>query len=228
VAVTAAWDVEAALLGVRARIARACESAGRAPDAVRLLAVSKYQSLEAMRVAYALGQREFGENYPQELARKAAALADLPLLRWHLIGHLQRNKVKDMVRIGCTVHTLDSLRLCESLGARASEAGKSIDVLLQVNVSAEPQKAGVAESDVLQLAAAVRAVPSLNLRGLMTIPRADAPDDVTRSDFRRLRALAQQLELRELSMGMSDDLELAIAEGATLVRVGTAIFGPRP
>jgi pyridoxal phosphate enzyme (YggS family) len=221
------WPIEAALASVRARMAQACERAGRAPESVRLLAVSKYQSLDAMRAAYAIGQREFGENYVQELASKAAALTDLRDLRWHLIGRLQRNKAKDAVRIGCTVQTLDSLRLAESLAARAAELGRVVEVWLQVNLSAEPQKTGVTASELTPLAAAVRALPALKLQGLMTIPNANATPDESRHYFRRLRELAEALGLSGLSMGMSHDLELAIEEGATLVRVGTAIFGAR-
>jgi pyridoxal phosphate enzyme (YggS family) len=191
------------------------------------LAVSKYQSLDAMRAAYAVGQREFGENYVQELASKAAALGDLRDLRWHLIGRLQRNKAKDAVRIGCTVQTLDSLRLAQVLAARATELGRVVEVWLQVNVSNEPQKAGVSPSELPPLAAAVRALSALKLQGLMTIPNASATPDESRRHFRHLRELAEALGLSELSMGMSHDLELAIEEGATLVRVGTAIFGPR-
>jgi PLP dependent protein len=217
-----------ALAGVRARIRAACQRAGRSPESVRLLAVSKFQSIAAIREAYRHGQREFGENYAQELAQKAFELADLPELRWHLIGRLQRNKAKDAVRLGCTVQTLDSLRLCEALATRASELAREVDVLLQVNLAAEPQKAGVTPEELPQLAAAVRGSPQLHLRGLMTIPRAEADADETRGYFARLRELAKQLQVPELSMGMSHDFELAIEEGATILRVGTAIFGERP
>jgi pyridoxal phosphate enzyme (YggS family) len=227
-AVSGAWNVEAALLAVRARIEQACERAQRAHDAVQLLAVSKYQSLAAMRTAYALGQRAFGENYVQELAHKAAALSDLPDLHWHLIGRLQRNKAKDVVTIGCAVETLDSLRLAEALATRATEAGRVVQVFLQVNVANEPQKAGIAPALSAQLAAAVRGMPALRLQGLMTIPQANATPEATRDSFRRLRELGQELGVADLSMGMSHDLELAIEEGATIVRVGTAIFGARP
>jgi pyridoxal phosphate enzyme (YggS family) len=220
--------VAEALDAVRSRMRAACARANRPADSVRLLAVSKYQPEAALRSAYAHGQRDFGENYPQELAEKAQQLADLPELRWHLIGRLQRNKTKDVVRIGCAVQTLDSARLCEALATRALEAGRVIDVMLQVNVSAEPHKAGVAMADLPQLTAAVRAAPSLRLQGLMAIPKADASDDQTRGYFRRLRELASELGVHELSMGMSHDFELAIEEGATIVRVGTAIFGERP
>ena len=221
-------DVGASLAAVRARIAAACARAGRAPDSVQLLAASKFQSAAAIRAAYQAGQRDFGENYVQELAQKAAQLSDLPDLRWHLIGRLQSNKVKDVLRLGCVVQTLDSQRLCDALAQRAAAANKRIQVFLQVNISAEPQKAGVAIAELPQLAAAVRGSGALELRGLMAIPRDTEDLDETRTAFRRLRELAGELNVPELSMGMSDDLELAIEEGATLVRVGTALFGPRP
>jgi pyridoxal phosphate enzyme (YggS family) len=222
------WDVPAALDAVRARIRDACLRAQRPADSVRLVAVSKFQPEAAVRSAYAHGQREFAENYVQELSDKALKLADLPELRWHLIGRLQRNKAKDAVRLNCAVQTLDSLRLCEALGTRAVEAGRVIDVLLQVNISAELHKAGVSVEELPRLAAAVRGTPSLRLRGLMAIPKADASAEESRGYFRALADLARSLDVPELSMGMSDDFELAIEEGATIVRVGTAIFGPRP
>lgn len=221
-------DVAAGLAAVRQRIAEACARAGREPSSVQLLAASKYQSEAAIRAAYAAGQREFGENYVQELVQKAEALADLSELRWHLIGRLQRNKAKDVVRAGCAVQTLDSLRLCEALAVRATEAHVTVPVFVQVNISSEPQKAGVAIAELPQLLAAVRASPALELRGLMAIPRASEDDAETRSGFEALRELGVQHGVAGLSMGMSDDLELAIAAGATMVRVGTAIFGERP
>jgi pyridoxal phosphate enzyme (YggS family) len=220
--------IAANFAAVRARIAAACARAGRAPDSVQLLAASKFQSSAAIRLAYQAGQREFGENYVQELAQKAAELTDLGDLRWHLIGRLQTNKVKELVRLGCALQTLDSLRLCDALTQRARAAGQKIPVFLQVNVSDEPQKAGVAIADLPQLAAAARASGVLDVRGLMAIPRPTEDENELRAAFSRVRELAAQLSITELSMGMSDDLELAIEEGATLVRVGTALFGPRP
>lgn len=217
-------DVAGALAAVRARIASACARAGRAPESVQLLAASKFQSPEAIRAAYAAGQRAFGENYVQELAHKAQALADLPDLRWHLIGRLQTNKVKDVVRLGCAVQSLDSLKLARALAQRA----EPVRVYVQVNISEEPQKAGVAPGALPQLVAAARALPTLDLRGLMAIPAPSEDETEQRTAFRKLRELAAQLHLPELSMGMSDDLELAIEEGATMVRVGTALFGERP
>jgi pyridoxal phosphate enzyme (YggS family) len=213
---------------VRARIDAACQRAGRERASLTLMAASKFQSAAAIRAAYEAGQRDFGENYVQELAHKAAELADLQELRWHLIGRLQTNKVKDVVRLRCAVQSLDSARLCEALAQRAAAAGQRMTVFAQVNISEEPQKAGVAISELPQLVAAARASAWLDLRGLMAIPRDSDDPAETRSAFRRLRELAAQLQLPELSMGMSDDLELAIEEGSTMVRVGTALFGARP
>lgn len=225
---TDAAAIAANIAAVRARIAAACQRAGRAPDSVQLLAASKFQDAAAIRAAYQAGQREFGENYVQELAQKAAELSDLSDLRWHLIGRLQTNKVKDVIRLRCAVQTLDSQRLCDALAQRARAAGQQAAVFLQVNVSDEPQKAGAAIADLLPLAAAARASGVLHVRGLMAIPKPTEDEQEQRAAFQRVRELAAELALPEISMGMSDDLELAIAEGATLVRVGTALFGPRP
>ena len=215
------------LLAVRARIVAACERVGRAPESVRLVAVSKGQPGHAIRVAYSQGQRDFGENYVQELKLKAAELADLRELRWRFVGRLQSNKTKDVAALGCSVDALDSIALAESLSRRALALGQALEVLLQVNVDREPQKAGALPDHVPELAAAVRALPALSLRGLMVIPRASDDPEASRPAFAALRALAEQCDLAELSMGMSHDLEVAIEEGATMVRVGTAVFGPR-
>lgn len=214
------------LAQVRQRIARACAAAGRDPASVQLLAVSKFHSVETIRAAYALGQREFGENYAQELATKAEQLADLPALRFRFIGGLQRNKIKLLAPLGCAIETLASAKNAQALARHAQELGRVLDVMIQVNVSNEPQKSGVAPAELAGLVGEVRALPGLCLTGLMAIPEADAPG-AARASYRGLRALAEAQGLRELSMGMSDDLEIAIEEGATRVRVGTAIFGPR-
>jgi pyridoxal phosphate enzyme (YggS family) len=215
------------LAHVQANIERACARAGRAPKTVRLIAVSKGQPAAAVRAAYAAGQREFGENYVQELTGKARELADLADLRWRFIGHLQRNKAKDLVKVGCSIDSVDSIALAEAISQRASSAGCRIDVLLEVNVDREPQKAGVLPEAAAALAAHVRALPGLVLRGLMTIPRAGDDPETARPTFRALRALAAELGVPDVSMGMSADAEVAIEEGATMVRVGTAIFGAR-
>jgi pyridoxal phosphate enzyme (YggS family) len=217
----------ARLSAVRERIARASEAAGRDPASVKLVAVSKFHSVEMIRAVYGLGQREFGENYAQELATKAAQLGDLADLRFRFIGGLQRNKVKLLAPLGCAVETLANAKTAQALQQHAQELGVSLEVMIQVNVSSEPQKSGVAPTELALLVAEVRSLPALRLSGLMAIPEAEAAD-AARQSYRSLRALAESEGLAELSMGMSDDLEIAIAEGATRVRVGTAIFGPRP
>jgi pyridoxal phosphate enzyme (YggS family) len=214
-------------LQVHARIARACEQAGRDPAQVKLLAVSKFQPLAALREAYALGQREFGENYAQELADKASALSDLVGLRFRFIGALQRNKAKLLAPLGCAVETLASESSARALHERLPEGAAALEVMVQVNTSGEAQKSGVDPAQLGALLAALQGLPRLSVSGLMTIPRASDPAGA-RLSYRRLRELAEAHALTELSMGMSDDLELAIAEGATRVRVGTALFGPRP
>jgi pyridoxal phosphate enzyme (YggS family) len=202
------------------------------PAGVTLVAVSKTQPAEAIREAYAAGQRDFGENYAQEWRDKAAALADLDGLVWHFIGALQTNKVKYLLPAEAAapaaawVHTVDRLALAEELSKRAARRGGRLRVLLEVNVAAEASKAGVTPEEVPALAGRVRALPGLELRGLMCIPPAEGDP---RPHFARLRALRDGVGgLADLSMGMSGDYEAAIAEGSTLVRVGTAIFGARP
>lgn len=223
----AAHDIVGSLHRVQDQIAAACARVGRASDSVRLIAVSKLHPAEAIRVAYAAGQRDFGENYVQELTGKADALRDLSELRLRLIGHMQRNKAKDVVRIRCAVDSVDSLRLAEALNERATRDGVVIETLLQVNVAREAQKSGALPEDVAQLVERVRTMPGLSLRGLMTIPPDVADPNENRVHFRALRDLAQLHQLPELSMGMSADVEVAIEEGSTMVRVGTAIFGAR-
>jgi len=215
------------LARVHQRIAAACARARRPVEEVRLLAVSKGHGPLAIAEAYAAGQREFGENYVQELSKKAAALGNLADLRLRFIGRLQRNKVKDVIRVAHAVDSVDSLPLAQALSQRALAQGRTLSVLLQVNVDREPQKAGVLPEAVPDLVTAVRALPALTLDGLMTIPRAVDNPEQARPAFRALHKLALGTGLRELSMGMSDDFEIAIEEGATIVRVGTAIFGAR-
>jgi pyridoxal phosphate enzyme (YggS family) len=214
------------LAAVRARVRDAAAAAGRDPASVRLVAVSKTHPPEVIREAYALGQRDFGENYAQELANKAAALSDLAELRWRFIGGLQRNKAKLLVPTGCAIETLASLDAARTVHERAVAAGRRIEVMLQVNVAGEAQKSGVAPADVAALVSGVRALSALELTGLMVIPPVD-DEEAARACYREVRELARVHGLPHLSMGMSDDLELAIAEGSTSVRVGTAIFGPR-
>jgi pyridoxal phosphate enzyme (YggS family) len=219
--------VQRGLGETRARIAAACACAERDPLTVRLLAVSKKQPPEAIAAAYALGQRDFGENYVQELATKMSALGELTGARFRLIGHLQKNKAKDAAKLGCAVDTVDSIDLAATLDRRAQAAGVVLECLIEVNVDAEPQKGGVLLAGVEQLADYIRTLKALRLEGLLCIPKpSDEPED-SRAAFAKLRELGARLGTRELSMGMSDDLEVAIEEGATMVRVGTALFGPR-
>ena len=223
---------------VQARVQAACDRAGRDPAGVRLLAASKTRSADELREALAAGQRLFGENRAQELRDKAAALAGEPV-EWHQIGPLQTNKVRYVVGVAALVHSVDRPALAEALSQRATnlraagQALTSVDVLIEVNLAEEPQKAGVLPADALAFAADVHATPHLRVRGLMCIPPAvDDPRDAA-GWFQRLAALAEEgrgagLPLDELSMGMSHDFEEAIRWGATLVRVGTALFGDRP
>lgn len=221
-------DIGAATERVRERIARACERSGRDPGGVKLIAVSKGHPAEVIRAAYDLGMRVFGENYAQELAAKASALSDLPDIQWRFIGHLQRNKIKLIEEGRATVDTVDSVRLAEAISARAVARARDVEVLLQVNVGGESQKSGCAPTEVRQLVQAVRGLPNLVLRGLMTVAPELDDVDAARPFFAALRELAEAHGLSELSMGMTHDLEQAVEEGATMLRIGTAIFGPRP
>jgi pyridoxal phosphate enzyme (YggS family) len=217
---------------VARRISRAATACGRDPRDVRLVAVSKTKPAEAIREAFAAGQRAFGENYAQELVTKREALADLAGIEWHFIGHLQTNKAKLVAKAADVVHAVDSVVLARELGRRmlSAQRGAPIPVLVEVNVAAEPQKHGAAASELADVIAAVQAEPGLALRGLMTMPPL-GDLDVARRTFEALASLRSlhggTKVLPELSMGMSADLEIAIACGATIVRVGTAIFGAR-
>jgi pyridoxal phosphate enzyme (YggS family) len=224
-------DLAARLLDVKARIARAEEACGRPVGSVALIAVSKTKPASAIREAYAAGQRAFGENYAQELATKAKELEDLDDLEWHFIGHLQSNKAKLVVPVTHTVHTVDGASLAKELGRRAEKAHVApLRVLVEVNVGGEPQKFGVTPGELEETIQAVLAQPALSLQGLMTIP-PEGGREVARRAFETLLSLRAlhggEARLPELSMGMSADLEEAVASGATMVRVGTAIFGER-
>jgi pyridoxal phosphate enzyme (YggS family) len=224
-------EVAARLAEVRRRLDEAVASAGRPRGSVRLLAVSKTKPPDAIRAAYAAGQREFGESYAQELAQKAESLRDLPDLRWHFIGRLQRNKVRPVIQAARTIHTVDRAELAAELGKRATAAGVQVDVLVEVNVSGEESKGGCTPGGLGAVLAAVAAEPSLRAVGLMTIPPETEDPEGARPFFAALRALRDAhggaAALPELSMGMTHDFPVAVAEGATLVRVGTAIFGAR-
>jgi pyridoxal phosphate enzyme (YggS family) len=216
---------------VRARIAAACLAAGRDPQAVRLLAVSKTFGPDAVAEAYAAGQTAFGENYIQEAVEKMAALSHLPL-EWHCIGPIQSNKTRLVAQHFAWAHTVDRLKIAQRLSEQRPPELAPLQVCIQVNVDGGPTKSGVVPADALALAREVAALPRLRLRGLMCIPEP-APDfEAARAVFMRAKALFDQaneagLQLDTLSMGMTADLEAAVHAGSTLVRVGTAIFGGR-
>ncbi|MCK9380758.1 MAG: YggS family pyridoxal phosphate-dependent enzyme [Sulfuritalea sp.] len=227
-------SIAANLQAVRARIAAASIAAGRPPESVRLLAVSKTWPAASVREAVAAGQRAFGENYVQEAVDKAAELAGLNEsgLEWHFIGPLQSNKTRLVAENFSWVHSVDRLKIAERLAAQRPPDLAPLQVCIQVNVSGEASKSGCAPDQAATLAHAVAALPRLRLRGLMGIPEPAEDSSLQRSRFVLLRQLrdrlnAEGLGLDTLSMGMSHDLEAAIMEGATLVRVGTAIFGER-
>ena len=219
---------------IRERIAAACRRAGRQPEEIRLVAVSKTVPPDLIRQAYEAGVRDFGENRVQEAAAKRPALSDLTVT-WHLVGHLQTNKAKPARELFHWVHSIDSAKLAQKLHQAAVCSGERLQVLIQVHLGDEPTKSGVGEGEVLKVVEEVSRLETLEVCGLMTLPPFfENPEDV-RPCFRRLHELARSIEARrlpnvsmqDLSMGMSHDFDVAIEEGATIVRVGTAIFGPR-
>ena len=218
---------------VHSRIAAACAAAGRPVDSVTLLAVSKTFPPAAVREAFAAGERQFGENYVQEALDKIAALADLrSQLTWHLIGPLQSNKTRPVAATFDWVHSVDRLKTAQRLSEQRPAGLPPLQLCLQVNISGEASKSGLLPAEVLVVAAGVVLLPNLRLRGLMAIPEPTADPAAQRAPHRALRELlatlnATGLALDTLSMGMSADLEAAVAEGATTVRIGTAIFGGR-
>lgn len=216
---------------VQARLAQAAAEAGRSAAEIGLLAVSKTFGAAAVRDLAACGQREFGENYVQEALEKQAALRDLPLV-WHFIGPIQSNKTRAIAENFSWVHSVDRLKIAERLSAQRPADMPPLQICIEVNVSGEASKGGVAPAELPALAAAVAALPGLRLRGLMAIPAPTANAAAQRAAFRQVRELFDDLKTRDhaldtLSMGMSGDLEAAILEGATIVRVGTALFGER-
>ena len=227
-------DLKDNIARVQERIAEACRRAGRRPEDVKLVAVSKTVPPDRIRAAYDAGLRDFGENRVQEANAKRAALSDLTVT-WHLVGHLQTNKAKLARELFHCVHSLDSLRLAQKLDEAAVCSGDRLPVLIEVNLGEEQTKSGVREQDMLPLAEQVSRLATIELRGLMVLPPFFEDPEQARPFFRRLRELARTIEsaslpgvsMRELSMGMSHDFEVAIEEGATMVRVGTAIFGRR-
>ena len=229
-------DLQANLDAIRARIAAACERAGRDPSHVRLLPVSKTVDEARLRAIHSLGITELGENKVQEAQGKWEAMEDLGALRWVLIGHLQGNKAKHAARFISEFQALHTTRLAETLDRRLQMEGRAIDVLVQVNTSGEDSKFGLPPDEVVDFVRTLPAYSSLRVRGLMTLAMFSPDEALVRPCFVRLRELRDRLRqeapdgvaMDELSMGMSGDFEMAIEEGATTVRVGTAIFGARP
>jgi pyridoxal phosphate enzyme (YggS family) len=233
--VASATDIGGNLEAVRARIAGAARRAGRSPAEVMLVAVSKTFGIEHVRAAYAAGQREFGENKVQEGLQKIGAAADTAGVRWHLIGHLQSNKARKAAGSFACIQSVDSRELLKRLDAAAAELGTTPDVLVQADLAGEATKFGAPGGEVEAIVRDALDARAVRLAGLMLIPPWSADPEVTRPWFVRLRELRDRLVatdvsaavLRHLSMGMSHDFEAAVEEGATIVRVGTAIFGPR-
>ncbi len=220
------------LKSVQERIASACLRSGRDPDDVRLLPVTKTVPAHILRFAFAAGISDFGENKLQEARHKQAELADL-VIRWSIVGHLQTNKVKYLVRIASEFHALDSFRLAEELNRRLEAQGRDLDVFVQVNTSGEASKFGLHPDDLMSFVERLSEYPRLKPRGLMTLAIFTSDTERVRACFRLLRSLRDRAiaihpDLTQLSMGMSGDYETAIEEGANVVRVGQAIFGPRP
>ena len=226
------------IAAVRERIASAARRARRSPDEISLMAVTKTHPPEKIREAYQAGLHLFGENRVQEFGGKAAALADLPGAAWHMIGHLQTNKAAKAVELFIGIDSVDSLKLAAKLDAAARQISKKVPVLIEINVGGEAQKSGVAvkSGELEELLVAAPRLEALEIRGLMTVPPFTEDPEAARQFFRELRALRDEIRSRKLpgvgldvlSMGMSHDFEVAIDEGSTCVRVGTAIFGERP
>jgi hypothetical protein len=227
-AATPGGDIVSRLADVRARILAAAERAGRMPTSVTLVAISKQFDVEAVLAARRAGQADFGESRAQELKRKSRELGKG--VRWHFVGRLQRNKVKDVVGTASLVHSVDRLDLGEAIADRARKSAKMQRVLVQVNVGDDPAKGGCAPGDALALVGKLRGLDWIACEGLMTIPPMDVDP---RPHFTALRQLRDDIrsrfpEVQHLSMGMTGDFEVAVEEGATIVRVGEAVFGPRP
>jgi len=225
-------DVAGNVARVRERIALAAQRIGRRPEDTRLVAVAKTVAAGRVREALAAGVGEVGENYVQEAAAKRAEVGEGAI--WHLVGHLQRNKASRAAAIFDMIQTVDSLRIAQAIGRQAQALGRTVDILLQVNTSGEESKSGVTPREVEALFEGVRTVAGVRVKGLMTIGRWDPDPERARPEFRLLAEVAERLkvsaeaEMSWLSMGMSHDFEVAIEEGANLVRIGTGIFGPRP
>ena len=219
------------LAEVRARVANAASAAGRSADEITIVTVSKKQPIEAIRAAYAAGQRHFGESFVQEAVAKIESI-DLPAIQWHFIGHIQANKTREIARHFDWVHTVDRAKIARRLDAQRPHYAPPLNACIQVNLAQEPQKSGLSADALPALAAELAQLKRLRFRGLMTMPPADAEAPAIASLFRALDTLKDQLvaqgfALDTLSMGMSADLEIAVACGSTMVRIGTAVFGPR-
>lgn len=223
------------LAAIKQRIETACAKVGRDPSSVRLLPVSKTKSNDVLRMAYAVGVREFGENKVQEAQQKSQDLSDLVDARWCVIGHLQTNKAKYVARFAHEFQALDNLRVAQELDRRLEQEGRTLEVFVQVNSSNEPQKFGLPPSEVAAFIQQLPKFSNLQVKGLMTLAEFSSSEERVRACFVRMRELQAQLKqdlpagvsVDELSMGMSGDFEIAIEEGSTVVRVGQAIFGPR-
>jgi PLP dependent protein len=221
------------LEAIRQRVAQAAVKAGRDPKEVRLVAVSKTKPASAVAEAFRAGQEIFGENYVQELVAKVPALPGD--ISWHFIGHLQSNKVRQIAGLVQMIHSVDRLSLAQEIDRQWGNIGKVCDILVQVNISREETKSGTSSDELLGLVKAIAVLPHVRIRGLMTMPPFFDDPEAARPFFKALRELAREVEaaqipgveMREFSMGMSGDFEAAIAEGSTLVRVGSAIFGER-
>ena len=223
--------IASGLQNVRTRIKGIAEKIGRQPETITLLAASKTNPAERLREAFIAGQTVFGENYLQEALVKISSLADLPI-EWHFIGPIQSNKTKRIAENFAWVHSVDRKKIADRLSKDRSESFPPLQICLQVNVSGEDSKSGVAPEELADLAAHVVSLPRLKLRGLMAVPELTTATALQRSQFRMLKDAYDQLrrdgyDLDTVSMGMSEDMDIAIEEGATMVRVGTAIFGPR-
>jgi pyridoxal phosphate enzyme (YggS family) len=218
-------DIKANLEKVQKRIATACQRSGRSPEEVTVIAVTKTVAPDLIAAAHELGIRNFGENRVQEAEPKIKGLALLePHPTWHMIGHLQSNKAKNAIELFDIIHSVDSIKLAEVLNRRTQQ---KLPVLLEVNVAGEASKTGFALYEVEPALTSIRQLPNLEVRGLMTVAPMEADAETVRPIFRQMRQLRDKLGLEHLSMGMTDDFEVAIEEGATMVRIGRAIFGER-
>jgi pyridoxal phosphate enzyme (YggS family) len=221
-------SIKANLQEVKKRISAACRRAGRSPTEVALIAVTKNVDTASIETAFKLGLHEFGENRVQEAVLKFSALNHLsPRPRWHMIGRLQSNKVKTALEIFDYIQSVDSVELAETLDQKSQRRVKAMPVLLQVNISGEASKGGFSISQIDSEFSRIRSLPQIDVRGLMTIAPASVDPEKSRTVFRTLRELRDYLHLEQLSMGMTDDFEVAIEEGASIVRIGRAIFGER-